>query len=293
MPRTNDVRRRRVRDSRDDVPTCRWMCAGPGCRTGGGTLSALGLRRACRGSLARSRFRLLCGGVLGWSGLGGLELLTCFGDRGSRWQEAFGIEVAGLVGRLPDAEVHIGLRQLAGAACPDHAHLRTLGNGSSLDRRDRSEMEERDREAVWSSNRDRATALRHRAGKRDLAGRWSAYGLPWRTTHIDATVLPGGVLIAVVAEVLQNRPARRPGPGVRGRRAGQEREEGRQQQAVPTHAASSVVCIVNRSEDSAIRVSCQDRRHDRCRSGLIRAAVRCDSVPAFCDRPPLVASDGR
>jgi len=160
--------------------------------------------------------------------------------------------------------MHVGLGELARSARPERAHLCALGDGGALDRRNGSKMEERHREAARRSNRDRAAAAGHRAGERDAAGRRGEHRLSRDPAHVDASMLTRGVRVAVVAEVLQHRPARRPGPGVRGRRAGQEREEDRQQQAVLAHAASSVVLFVNRSEDSAVRSGCQDRRHDGC-----------------------------
>ena len=113
-----------------------------------------------------SRLRLLRGRALGGCGLGcWFDLHAGFGSWGSRWHEGFRIEVAGLVRRLSDAQMHVGPRQLAGTARPERAYLPALGDGRSLDHRDRLKMEERDREAVRRSNRDRATAGRHRAGK--------------------------------------------------------------------------------------------------------------------------------
>ena len=176
--------------------------------------------------------------------------------------------------------MEVGLRPLARPARPERAHACPLGDRSALDPRDGSEMEERHRESIGCSNRDRAAAAGHRAGERDAARRGSEHRLSRGSANVDSPVLARGVRVPVVAEVLQYRPARRPGPGVRGRRAGQEREEDRQQQAIFAHAASSVVLSVNRKEDSSLRIGCQDRRHNECRSARTRATVRCDPVPA-------------
>ena len=185
--------------------------------------------------------------------------------------------------------MYVGLGPLARPARPERAHLCALGDRSALDLRDGSEMEERHRQAVGRSNRDRASAAGHRAGERDAARRRCEHRLSRGPTDIDSPVLTRGVRVTVVAEVLQHRPTRRPGPGVRGRRAGQEREEDRQQQAVLAHAASSVVLFVNRREDSAVRRGCQDRRHEDCRPAPIRAAVRCDPVPVPREKTSFAA----
>src|SRR5829696_3468625 len=105
-------------------------------------------------------------------------------------------------------------------------------------------MEEGYREPVGCSNRDRATAARDRAGERDAACRRGEHRLSRGPADVGAPMLTRGVWLPAVTEVLQHRPARRPGPGVRGRRAGQEREEDRQQQTMLAHAVSSVVSFV-------------------------------------------------
>ena len=233
---------------------------------GSGVLPAFRLGRGRLGfrrRLARSR---LC--LLGRGGFGGRRLslgLYVRSGRDAGWQKVLRIEVPGLVGSLANAQVDIGLRPLVRSARPERPHPCTLGDRGALDLRDGSEVEERHREAVGCSNRDRAATAGYRAGERDAARRRGEHRLSRGSTDVDSPVLACGVRVPVVTEVLQYRPARRPGPGVRGRRAGQEREEDRQQQAMLAHAASSVVLFVNRKDDSSVRIGCQDRRQDECR----------------------------
>jgi hypothetical protein len=224
---------------------------------------SLGWRRlGHRSGLVRSRSGLFSRGALGGRGPSvGLSLRGSLGRRHPGWQKALGIQVAPFVRSLANPQVHVGLVPLARPARPDRAHLCALGDRSAFDLRNGSEMEERHRQALGRSNSDRAPAAGHRAGEREAAGRRGEHRLPCGSADVDSSVLARGVRVPVVAEVLQHRPARRPGPGVRGRRAGQEREEDRQQQAVLAHAASSVVGFVNRREASVVRPGCQDRRH--------------------------------
>jgi hypothetical protein len=246
-----------------------------------GTLPALRLghgRLSLRRRLAR-RLRLLSRGDFGGRRLGGLDVCSGRGGGGTRRQKALRIQVAGFVRSLANAEVYVRLGPFTRPARAEGADLCAFGDGRALDLRDGSEMEEGHREAVGCSNRDRAAAARHRSGKRDAARRRGEHRLSGRPADVDAPMLTRGVRVTPVIEVLQHRPTRRPGPGVRGRRAGQEREEDRQQQPMLAHAASSVVLFVNKCEDSAVRRGCQDRRHEIRRSAPMRVAVRCDPVP--------------
>jgi hypothetical protein len=262
----------------------------PRPRRVGGSRALLAFSLGCgrlgyRRRLARSRPGLFSRGALGGRGLSvGLGFRGGLGSRDPGWQKALRVQVAAFVRSLANPQVYVGLGPLARSARPERAHLCTLGDRSALDLRDGSQMEERHRQAVGRSNRDRATAAGHRAGERDAARRRGDHRLSRGPADVDSPVLARGVRVTVVAEVLQYRPARRPGPGVRGRRAGQEREEDRQQQAVLAHAASSVVGFVNSGENSAVRRGCQDRRHEVCQSAPIRAAVRCDPVPVPPER---------
>ncbi len=250
----------------------------PAFRLGRGRL---GVRRR----LARSRLCLLgCGGFRRrWLGIR-LDLRSGLGGRDAGWQKVLRVEVPGFVRSLANAQVDIGLRPLARPARPERAHVCALGYRSAPDLRDGSEMKERHREAIGCSNRDRAAAAGHRAGERDAACRRGEHRLSRGSADVDSPVLARGVRVPVVTEVLQYRPARRPGPGVRGRRAGQEREEDRQQQAMLAHAASSVVLFVNRRRIAPSGVGCQDRRQNECRPASKRASVRCDPMPAQRER---------
>jgi hypothetical protein len=249
---------------------------------GSGALLAfsLGCRRlGSRRRLTRSRSGLFSHGALGGRGLSvGLGFRGGLGGRDPGWQKALGVQVAAFIRSPANPQVYVGLGPLARPARSERAHLCTLGDRSAPDLRDGSEMKERHRQAVGRSNRDRAAAAGHCAGERDAARHRGEHRFSRGPADVDSPVLARGVRVTVVAEVLQHRPARRPGPGVRGRRAGQEREEDRQQQAVLAHAASSVVLFENRREDSAVRSGCQDRRHEERLSTPMRAAVRCDPV---------------
>ena len=124
-------------------------------------------------------------------------------------------------------------------------------HGSALrDRRpprdgDRAEVDERDRKAVRRHHRHHAAAVRHGAGERDQPARRSDDALAERTTHVDAAVLSAGERMGrVERERTQHGPARRPGPGARGR-SGAERKQNDEQHGTTHRAISFVVRLVN------------------------------------------------
>ena len=117
---TTHVRRRGWRGNR---PRRRRVCAGgalPTRRLGHG-------RRSLRRRLAR-RLGLLSRGGFGGRGLGGLDVRSGRAGGGTRWQKALGVQVAGFVRSLANAEVYVGLGPFAHPARAEGAHLCALGD---------------------------------------------------------------------------------------------------------------------------------------------------------------------
>jgi hypothetical protein len=116
---------------------------------------------------------------------------------------------------------HTGGGVLAVADLADDRSLRdhTAGRDDG-----RAELEQRDRVAVGSQDRDRAATARHRAREGDGSCGRGAHRRADRLTDVDAAVLAGGVAVLGQGERPQNRSVGRPGPSRRDRDDDQRRD---------------------------------------------------------------------
>ena len=193
-----------------------------------------GFRAGCHGreffgSLGR-RGRLVRAGRLGRvpvRRIGVLDLLRRRGSGAFRRQEGHRIHVAlGFRGDA-DAEMEVRLRVLCDAARPDRPHDAALGDGDAAGHAEGTEVNERNGVAVGSGDRDRPAAARDGASEGDHSPGGRANGRSCGRCEIHAAVMPGSVDVFPQRERFQNRPVHGPGPGMRGRSADQDREEGR------------------------------------------------------------------
>jgi len=116
---------------------------------------------------------------------------------------------------------HTGGGVLAVADMADDRALRDHAAGRDDGR---VELEQRDRIAVGSHDRDRAAAARHRAGEGDGSCGRGAHRRADNLTDVDAAVLAGGVAVLGQGERSQDRPVGRPGPSGRDRDDDQGRD---------------------------------------------------------------------
>jgi hypothetical protein len=101
---------------------------------------------------------------------------------------------------------------------------------------DRSEVDQRDGQAVGGPEGERATAARDRAGEAHDPGDGSPDGDARLAAYVEAAVLSSGVGIITELEGSKHRPVHGPGPGECGRRAGLERDQDRKQGDHASHA---------------------------------------------------------
>jgi hypothetical protein len=189
-------RRRRCRCGRRRAPRRRGV---RGSRSGAGRR----LSRRCR----------LLGGRGGW---------RARRPRRSRRQKGERVEIAVGIGGRTYTQVDVRTCMLGRARGADRADHRSLVDTRAARHRRRSEVDERDRVAVRRLDRDGKAVRGHRAHERDQACARGSDRLALLAGDVEAAVLPGGVRVAAVSELLQDRPGCRPGPRARG---GSENEE--------------------------------------------------------------------
>jgi hypothetical protein len=123
--------------------------------------------------------------------------------------------------------VDVGTVDLRVAGRADGPDRVSLGDGRVLADCDRTEVRERDGEAVRGRDRDGVPRAGDGAGERDRSGRGSQHGLAGAGADVDPPVLPTRVrMVRIEGERLQDAAAHRPRPGARHRRE-QERGSGR------------------------------------------------------------------
>ena len=127
------------------------------------------------------------------------------------------VDVAVRIRGDADAEVDVGHTRHGVLAVADLADDRALRDHAAGRDDGRAELEQRDRVAVGSQDRDRATAARHRTGEGDGSCGRGAHRRAESRTDVDAAVLAGGVAVLGDGERSQDRPVGRPGPTGRDR----------------------------------------------------------------------------
>jgi hypothetical protein len=172
--------------------------------------------------------------------------------RAASRQQTERVDVAVLVARVADAEVEVGLPDLGGVGRADRAHLRALPHLVALCDGDRAEVREGDDVAVCGRDRHDQAVARDLAGERHGSRRRGAGRLARLAADVDAAVLPAGVGVGAEPEGPQHRPARRPGPRVRGG-GSQQREREDDQAEQPAHEHLLVLDLDNRGKRLARR----------------------------------------
>ncbi len=186
-----------------------------------------GLRRRC-GRVARGRGRARGGRRRCRSGRRR--------RRRTRGQERLRIEVSLVLGCDSHAEVDVRLGVLALAPCTDASDGIPFLDRRVLRDVDRAEMRERDRVAVRGGDRHRPARAGDAAGERDGPAAGGEHGLARGAGDVDAAVLGRRIRMRrVEGEVLQDGPARRPGPGSRCGRPDQRDGGGREEHAPHRH----------------------------------------------------------
>jgi hypothetical protein len=131
-----------------------------------------------------------------------------------RRQERQRIEVALRLRGDPDPQVHVRLRQLRLAGWADRPDAVSLGDRRALGDRDRAEVGERD--GIPVGRRDREALARGRDGARERhrPGRGRDDARACVRADVEAAMLARRVRMrGIENERLEDRPARRPGPG--------------------------------------------------------------------------------
>lgn len=113
-------------------------------------------------------------------------------------QECQRIDVALLVSRQPNAQVHVGFGPVWFTARPDRRDRVPFGDRVSLPDIERAEVLHHDRVAVGSAYRQRLAALRHRARKRHGAGSRRKHAGTEIAANVDSSML--AACIRVVPE---------------------------------------------------------------------------------------------
>ncbi len=154
------------------------------------------------------------------------------------------IDIALLVVRQPDAEMHVRLGYLGLAARADGADHGSLGHGGSTRDANRSQVDEGDRVAEGRRDRHRATAARDGSCEgHDALGRRPHRG-PGRGAHVHAAVLTRRVGSALrERERPQHGAVDGPCPRCRGRDRNRDRTH--QQNDETPHRSSFVVRFAN------------------------------------------------
>ena len=166
----------------------RWLCGRRGCD-----------RRRRGGRAARD------GG--GWRRRRGRR------RRRSCRKQRHGIDVAVLVVRRTNAEVHVRHVELRRSAWPDRADGGGLVEARARPKCKRAQVSERDRVPVLCPDAERQAVSGRRARERDDACRGCENGRALRPADVDAAVLSGGIRMSPVErEHPQDRAVRRPGP---------------------------------------------------------------------------------
>jgi hypothetical protein len=144
-------------------------------------------------------------------------------------QEQQRIEVALLLARRSNPEIHVRVGQLGRPAGTDGPHRVALRHGGTAPNPDRAEVKKRDRIAVGCLDRDRLAAVGNAAREGHPAGRRCDNRRPCRRADVDPAVLPRCVRMdGIERERGQHRSAHRPGPAERGSRndeCGHNRED--------------------------------------------------------------------
>jgi hypothetical protein len=208
-------------------------------------------RRRCRGSgLSRSRHR-------GWrrrngSGrrLGGRRRGSGRCRRLASGKQRQRIDVAMLVGRDADAEVHVWPVVLDLAARANGSDVVALADTGSLLDTELADVRQRDRKPVGGRDRDRQPIRRHRSRERDDAFPRGANRLSGVGADVDAPVLPGRVGIRAGRERAKDGTTNRPGPGLPSRSRDEPEEDSRD----PDHDTPA-------GQDSGRLLSCLVRQH--------------------------------
>ena len=131
----------------------------------------------------------------------------------ARRQKRERVEIALIVGRQSDAEVHIRLSEVDRSARPDCPDCRRLGHAlTSLDR-DRAEMEECRRVTVSCLDRHGLASVRNRACERHDPSRRRKHGRIGWSAEIDTAMLTSRIGVRVVErERSQDGAVDRPRP---------------------------------------------------------------------------------
>jgi len=158
---------------------------------GSGNRAGRGSGRGCRPGLRRGRRRR---------------------SGAPRRQEAHRVEVALLVGRDANSEVHVGLCRFRVIGRPDRADRAPLHDGRPLPDRGRGQVGQRDRVAVGGLDRDDETVPGHLPGEADRPAGSGADTRAARPGDVEPAVLPRRVRVRAEAERPQHGPVRRPCP---------------------------------------------------------------------------------
>jgi hypothetical protein len=157
----------------------------------------------------------------------------------TRRQKRQRVDVPVRLGRQPNAEMDVRLRDLGVGARGDGANHLAFGDRRAHRNGDRAELQERDRVTVFGADRDCPPGAGHRPGKGDHAGGGRTHVAADRGTDVDSPVLAPAVRIVAGREPTQNRAVDRPAPRGGVRRQGEGQHAGQGEKHGPTSVARS------------------------------------------------------
>jgi hypothetical protein len=161
------------------------------------------------------------------------------------------VEIPVRLGREPYSQVDRGNTPFVTAELSRRDHV-LFGDRRACAHRERAEVQERDRVAVFRPQRDRPAAAGNRAREGDHARDRSEHVLSRRGRDFDAAVLSGSVRVAVEVEGPQHRPGDGPAPCRRGGRRDQGPGDRRQGRPGPASVVSPENHAVTVSGPSAV-----------------------------------------
>jgi hypothetical protein len=148
-------------------------------------------------------------------------------------QQAQRVDVAVRLRGDADAEVHVRCRGHVVGALADGADGRSLGKLRAAGDHDGAELEQGDRVAVGSLDRECAPAARHGADEGDQAGGRRDNRSADGRADVDAAVLAARVGVRAEEERAQHGTLDRPRPRRGSRSRDKRREHGRRQKESP------------------------------------------------------------